>query len=65
MRTYKFEVVFKNGKSWIGYASTNTSAAILASAWAIENGLNIDIASIVNEDCDTFSCDVYVKTQTI
>lgn len=65
MKTYKFEVVFKNGKSWIGYASSNTSAAILASAWAIDNGINRDIESIVNEDYDTLSCDVYVKIQNI
>tara|TARA_R110001606_G_C15332009_1_gene645664 strand:+ start:1134 stop:1331 length:198 start_codon:yes stop_codon:yes gene_type:complete len=65
MKTYKFEVVFRNGKSWIGYASTIGSAAILASAWAIENGFDKIIESIVNEHGDTFSCDVYVETQPI
>jgi len=65
MKTYKFEIVFKSGKSWIGYASSSSQAVILASAWAIENALDRTIDMVIDEDYNTQSAELSVTLKTI
>lgn len=65
MKSYKFEVVFISGKSWIGYAPSINHAVILASAWAIENGLDRTIDTVIDEDYNTQSAELSVTLETI
>lgn len=65
MKSYKFEVLFTSGKSWIGYAPSISDAVILASAWAIENGLDRTIDMVINEHYDTHSAELSVTLEPI
>lgn len=49
MKQYKFTVTFKFGKTYTLVAGSPQSAAILATAEQVKNGLTCDIESII---CD-------------